>query len=102
VALQAEMKLAERCGLCWDRVDFRRNLIHVTRTRDKAGVKDSTKTKLARVIPMTNLVREILLYLFERRTDCEFVFTSSKGGPIPYGHIYRQFGETQKAVGDEE
>ena len=96
VAIQTGMRMAELCGLCWDRVDFRRNLIHVTRTRDKTGVKDSTKNKLSRIIPMTTMVRAILTDLFDRREpDCEFVFLGSKGGPIPYGHIYRQFGIAQ-------
>lgn len=76
--------MAELCGLCWDRVDFRRNLIHVTRTRDKTGVKDSTKNKLSRIILFNT-----------REVDCEYVFLGSKGGPIPYGHIYRQFGIAQ-------
>jgi integrase len=96
VAIETGMRLAELCGLCWDRVDFRRNLIHVTRTRDKTGVKDSTKTKLSRIIPMTTMVRNLLTDLFDQREpDCEYVFTGKKGGPIPYGHIYRQFGIAQ-------
>lgn len=96
VAVQTGMRLAELCGLCWDRVDFRRNLIHVTRTRDKTGLKDSTKNKLGRIIPMTAMVRALLTDLFDNREEgCEFVFTGTKGGPIPYGHIYRQFGIAQ-------
>jgi integrase len=96
VAIQTGLRLAELCGLCWDRVDFRRNLIHVTRTRDKTGVKDSTKNKLSRIIPMTAMVRALLTELFDQRDpDCDFVFLGKKGGPIPYGHIYRQFGIAQ-------
>lgn len=100
VAIQTGMRLAELCGLCWDRVDFRKNLIHVTRTRDKTGLKNSTKNKLPRIIPMTAMVRALLTYLFDRREpNCEFVFLGSKGGPIPYGHIYRQFGIAQEEAG---
>lgn len=67
VAIQTGMRMAELCGLCWNRVDFRRNLIHITRTRDKTGV--------ALTIPVP------------------------KGGPIAYGHLYRQFGVAQTEAG---
>lgn len=100
VAIQTGLRMAELCGLCWDRVDFRRNLIHVTRTRDKTGVKDSTKNKLSRIIPMTGMVRAILTDLFNmREVNCEFVFLGPKGGPIAYGHLYRQFGVAQADAG---
>lgn len=99
VAIHTGMRLAELCGLCWDRIDFSQNQIHVTRTRDKTGVKDSTKNKLGRIIPMANSVRELLLYMYKRRSDCDYVFLGSKGGEISYGHIYRQFREAQLNAG---
>ena len=49
---------------------------------------------------MTSMVRAIFTDLFENReVDCEFVFLGSKGGPIPYGHIYRQLGIAQAEAG---
>jgi len=99
VAIHTGMRLAELCGLCWDRIDFSQNQIHVTRTRDKTGVKDSTKNKLGRIIPMANSVRELLLYMYKRRSDSDYVFIGAKGGEISYGHIYRQFREAQLNAG---
>jgi integrase len=77
VAIHTGMRLAELCGLCWDRIDFSQNQIHVTRTRDKTGVKDSTKSKLGRIIPMANSVRELLLYMYKRRSESDYVFIVS-------------------------
>lgn len=99
VAIHTGMRLAELCRLCWDRIDFNQNQLHVTRTRDKTGVKDSTKTKLGRIIPMANSVRELLLYVYKRRSDSDYVFIGAKGGEISYGHIYRQFREAQLNAG---
>lgn len=99
VAIHTGMRLAELCGLCWDRIDFSQNQIHVTRTRDKTGVKDSTKNKLGRIIPMAKSVRELLLYMYKRRSDCDYVFIGAKGAEISYGHIYRQFKEAQMNAG---
>jgi integrase len=49
---------------------------------------------------MTTMVREIFTHLFNRRpVDCDFVFLGPKGGPIPYGHLYRQFGIAQSEAG---
>jgi integrase len=99
VAIHTGMRLAELCGLCWDRIDFSQNQIHVTRTRDKTGIKDSTKTKLGRIIPMADSMRELLLYMYKRRSDSDYVFIGAKGGEISYGHIYRHFKEAQLAAG---
>lgn len=98
VAIYTGMRLAELCGLCWDRIDFHHNQIHVTRTRDKIGLKDSTKNKLGRIIPIAKSVRDLLLVLHQRRTS-EFVFVGKNGGEIAYGHIYRQFREAQLNAG---
>lgn len=96
VALHTGMRLAELCGLCWDRVDFRMNQISVTRTRDKTGMKDSTKTKLKRIIPMTAEVRAMLLVTFQKQLNGKFVFVEEDGNEVKYGHVYRRFHQAQK------
>lgn len=95
VAIHTGMRLAEICGLCWDRIDFRMNQISVTRTRDKTGLKDSTKTKLKRIIPMTPEVRSMLLALHQRQLNGKYVFVESDGSEVKYAHVYRRFHKAQ-------
>jgi integrase len=95
VAIHTGMRLAELCGLCWDRIDFRMNQISVTRTRDKTGIRDSTKTKLKRIIPMTGEVRAMLLATFAKKLNGKFVFVEKDGGEIKYAHVYRRFHQAQ-------
>jgi integrase len=95
VAIHTGMRLAELCGLCWDRIDFRMNQISVTRTRDKTGLKDSTKTKLKRIIPMTAEVRAMLLATFNKKLNGKFVFVEKNGVEVRYAHVYRRFHEAQ-------
>ena len=95
VAIHKGMRLAELCGLCWDRIDFRMNQISVTRSRDKTGLKDSTKTKLKRIIPMTAEVRAMLLATFQKQLNGKFVFVEKDGSEVRYAHVYRRFHEAQ-------
>jgi len=96
IALHTGMRLAELCGLKWDRVDFSINQILVTRTRDKHGLRDTTKNKMRRVIPMTSEVRAILVKLHNKQNQISpYVFTF-KGKEIDYGHVYRFFQIAQK------
>jgi len=99
VAIHTGMRLAELCGLCWDRIDFRLNQITVSRTRDKTGLKDSTKTKLKRIIPMTPEVRSILLSLHHKGLNGQFVFVERDGEEVKYAHVYRRFHGAQKRAG---
>ena len=89
------MRLAELCGLCWDRIDFRMNQISVTRTRDKTGIKDSTKTKIKRIIPMTPEVRAMLLATFHKQLNGKYVFVEKNGEEVKYAHVYRRFHKAQ-------
>jgi integrase len=95
VAIHTGMRLSELTGLKFDRVDFRLNQISVTRTRDKLGLKDTTKTKLKRIVPMTLEVRAILLKLFKEQHENNYVFVESDGSPVKYAHIYRRFHQAQ-------
>lgn len=96
VALHTGMRLAEMCGLKWDRVDFVNNQISVTRTRDKYGLKETTKTKIKRFIPMTQEVRILLLSLHKNSQGNPYVFLESDGTEVKYAHIYRRFRKAQE------
>lgn len=99
VAVQTGMRLAELCGLKWDRIDFANNQITVTRTRDKFGLKETTKTKLKRFIPMTGEVRALLLALHQKNQSNPYVFIEADGTEVKYAHIYRRFQRAQGKAG---
>ncbi len=99
VAIHTGMRLAELCGLKWDRIDFVNNQISVTRTRDKYGLKETTKTKIKRYVPMTQEVRLLLLSLFKSGNGNPFVFLEADGTEVKYAHVYRRFGNAQKKAG---
>lgn len=100
VAIHTGMRLAELCGLRWDRINFPNNQITVTRTRDKFGIKETTKTKLKRYIPMTKEVRILLQALFEKNyQNNPYVFLEADGEEAKYAHIYRRFRKAQERAG---
>ncbi|MCM2353984.1 MAG: site-specific integrase [Pseudobdellovibrio sp.] len=100
VALNTGMRKGELAGLCWDRVNFVDNTITVSRTRDKYELKERTKTKLKRVLPMNELTRVTLLNLFNKRINGNsLVFLKNSGEAINPHHVYRQFYVAQKKAG---
>lgn len=99
VAMHTGLRLAELCGLKWDRIDFRNNQISVTRTRDKYGLKETTKTKIKRFVPMTQEVRALLLTLHQKNQGNPFVFLEADGTEVKYAHIYRRFHKAQDKAG---
>ncbi len=98
VALNTGMRRGEMAGLKWDRVDFALNQITISRTRDVDGLRERTKTKLKRVIPMNQLVRMTLLNLFQSKKGSEFVFLKEDESPIQVHHTYRDFAKAQAAA----
>lgn len=99
VAIHSGLRLAEMCGLKWDRIDFINNQISITRTRDKYGLKETTKTKIKRFVPMTLEVRSLLLALHKKNQGCPFVFLEADGSEVKYAHIYRRFHKAQNKAG---
>lgn len=100
VAIHTGLRLAELCGLRWDRIDFVNNQISVTRTRDKFGSKETTKTKIKRFVPMTNEVRILLISLFKaNHRNNPYIFLESDGTEVKYAHIYRRFHKAQDKAG---
>lgn len=100
-ALHTGMRLAELCGLKWDRVDFKNELISVTRTRDRLGLKETTKTRIKRILPMTSGLNKLLFSLHSHRQN-DFVFIMPNGNPIDYGHVYRKLKKDQKISGVDD
>ena len=107
VALNTGMRRGEIGGLAWDMVDFQRNMIQVSRIRDRYGLRSTTKSGTARHVPMNPVVRAILLDLSHKRTEAtvhldvderlvHLVFSNSKNGPISIKHLYRDFKRMQK------
>ncbi|MEI8346256.1 MAG: tyrosine-type recombinase/integrase [Pseudomonadota bacterium] len=99
VAIHTGMRLAELCGLCWDRIDFQRDQITVSRIRDKLGLKETTKTNSKRIVPMSMMVKGLLWKLMKMQINTKFVFCNQKGREIKYNHIYRDFRRVQTNAG---
>ncbi|MFY7992701.1 MAG: tyrosine-type recombinase/integrase [Bacteriovoracaceae bacterium] len=100
VALNTGMRKGELAGLKWDKVDLINNRISVSRTRDRYGLRESTKTKLIRHIPMNPMVRNVLIRLSRFKHSSGFVFISSQSFiPVNAHHIYRDFRLAQKRAG---
>lgn len=100
VALNTGMRRGELAALKWDRVDFANKSIVVSRTRDYRGLKERSKTKIKRVIPMNDVVRLTLVDLYQNRIAGEdLVFLKSNGKPIDPHHLYRDFSSVQRKAG---
>ncbi len=100
IAMNTGMRRGELAGLCWDRVDFDKGYIHITRLRDRNGLADRTKTRNSqRRIPMSDVVRQGLMELKARNYHPEFVFCHSYGKAFDEGHIYWHFRRGQERAG---
>ena len=95
VALNTGMRRGELAGLCWDRVDFNRSMIEVSRIRDRYGLRNTTKSGTARHVPMNTTIKQALMKLYNERQN-NFAFINKDGSPIDALHIYREFGKAQK------
>lgn len=98
IALNTGMRRGELCGLKWDRVDFEKNTIEVSRIRDRYGLRETTKTKKPRCIYMNQETRRIVTHL-RKQNYSEFVFVDRRGLPIDVQHVYRAFNEAQERAG---
>lgn len=100
VLLNTGMRKSEACGLLWDCIDFEQGIITVKRTRDRSGLKETTKGRESRLIPMNRTCREALETLWQLRKHPSYVFTSIKNKPLPYEHLTdREFARAVKLAG---
>jgi integrase len=94
-ALNTGLRLGEICGLCWDRVNFESQMITVSRTLTREGLKNTTKTHRARHIPINTTTRDLLLKRFKSKSG-KLVFHMEDGRPLTYDHFsQRQFKQAQ-------
>lgn len=79
VAINTGLRRGELLGLLWDKVDFDQGFINVSRTRDRYGLKDTTKSGKSRIVPMTEATKKALLELKEFNFRDDYVFTHRDG-----------------------
>lgn len=97
-ALNTGMRRGELCALKWDRVDFVRNQIAVTRNLTRFGLAETTKSGRKRFVPLSAIVRGVLEQLLKEQRG-EFVFSDKEGNPVDAHHLYRDFQIAQKKAG---
>jgi integrase len=85
--LNTGLRKSEACGLMWDCVDFDQKIITVKRTRDREGLRETTKGGESRKVPMNIPTHEALLKVFQTRVHPSFVFCKANGEPISYEHL---------------
>lgn len=98
VALNTGMRRGELCALKWDRIDFVRNQIIVSRNLTRYGLKETTKSGKRRFVPINPVVREVLEKLL-REQKSDFVFCEEDGAPLDAHHLYRDFHRAQRRAG---
>ena len=92
------MRRGELCGLMWDKIDFNRSMIEISRIRDRYGLRATTKNSKTRFVPINSELKETLLRLHQRRQN-DYVFIRPNGDPISAHHAYREFNAFQEQAG---
>ena len=82
IALNTGMRKGELMGLCWDRVNLKERKIEISRMRDLYGLKETTKTKEIRFIPLNKEAYRTLVELANKKNHDRFVF-ALEGGTLP-------------------
>lgn len=97
------LRVGEIAGLCWDCVNFETKQVLVKRNMTrKKRLKEYTKTKCIRYVPMNDQVLEVLRYLWKNQNSSKFVFAKSNGEPIDPDHYSsRQFKDALVRSGIE-
>lgn len=99
VALNCGLRKGELLGLCWDRVNLSLGRIEVTRSLDRFGLKEHTKTFHRRILPLNEEVKQVLLMLLRMGHSTRYVFATPDGKPLDYNHIGRAFLLAQRRAG---
>ena len=87
VALNTGLRRSELLGLQWDKVDFEKGFLEIVRTRDRYGLKPTTKTGKIRHVPANETVLTTLRKLREEKRAMDYVFVGHKGNPPCVRHI---------------
>lgn len=86
IALNTGMRIGEIFGLCWDCISFETNNILVKRSLSRTTLKESTKTKLIRAIPMNDAVQAIMRNLVAQQTSSKYVLADAQGNSLRPDH----------------
>lgn len=97
-ALNTGMRKGELCALKWDRVDFVRNQLIVSRSLSRYGLSETTKSGRKRYVPINGVVKHLLQKLLKNQRG-EYVFSDKDGNPPDAHHLYRDFRNAQKRAG---
>lgn len=87
VALNTGMRRGELLGLKWDKVDFANEQIEISRTRDRYGIKETTKTGKVVYVQMNEIVLRTLKSLKEEKRSLDNVFTERNGKELYLEHV---------------
>ncbi len=87
VALNTGMRRGELLGLKWDKVDFKNEQIEISRTRDRYGIKETTKTGKVVYVQMNETVIKTLKSLKEEKRSLDTVFVNAKGEELYLEHV---------------
>lgn len=101
IALNTGMRRGEICGLMWDRIDFARGQIVVSRSLSRFGLSETTKSGRKRHVPMNAIVRSQLEKLLSERNG-NYVLIPGVHQPKDVHHVYRDFHKAQRAAGFEK
>lgn len=99
-ALNTGLRLGEILGLSWHDVDLSNQLITVRRSFDsfQGKIKDSTKGKKIRHVPINSSIYDDLARMKARRTG-ELVFTTISGNPKHRSNVTHYFQQASEDAG---
>ena len=100
------LRRSEICGLCWQDIDFEKNIIHIRNTRTRIATEvfeENTKSNTSnRILPLIPKVKEYLESLYAEQqnyksifgnsyTDNDFVCKWPDGKPLACDYISNNF-----------
>ena len=88
LALNTGMRKGELLGLCWDKVNLVERRIEISRIRTAGeGLKDTTKTREIRHLPLNDVAFKILSELAQNKRHQHFVFAYEDGTLPSVNHV---------------
>lgn len=93
--LNTGVRPCEARGLLWDKVDLDSRFVEISRKHDRHGLKEVTKSKVSRKIPLNRVLVQILSEL-KSSSSSDYVFTQPNGSPFGMHHGDRIFPKAVK------